>query len=126
MVLGLKVLPPIAQTGVVALLECNNPESRCIALRADMDALPIQEQNTCSYNSLFEGKMHACGHDAHTANLLGVAMVLSELKQELTGTFKFIFQPSEEKMPSGAAAMIAQGVLLHPKVDRMLGWGCTS
>ena len=120
--LGWKVLPPMAKTGVVALLECKQPDLRCIGLRADMDALPIQEQNNCSYASVHTGKMHACGHDAHTANLLGVAMILSELRNELTGTYKLIFQPSEEKMPSGAAAMIAEGVLLHPKVDKMLGW----
>jgi amidohydrolase len=77
--LGWKVLAPMAKTGVVALLECKQPDSRCIGLRADMDALPIQEQNNCSYASVHAGKMHACGHDAHTANLLGVAMILSEL-----------------------------------------------
>lgn len=119
---GWKLLPPIAKTGVVAQLECKQPELRCIGLRADMDALPIQEQNNCSYASVHAGKMHACGHDAHTASLLGVAMILSELRNELTGTYKLIFQPSEERMPSGAAAMIAEGVLLHPKVDKMLGW----
>lgn len=119
---GWKLLPPIAKTGVVALLECKQPELRCIGLRADMDALPIQEQNTSSYVSVHAGKMHACGHDAHTANLLGVAMILSELRNELTGTYKLIFQPSEEKMPSGAAAMIAEGVLLNPTIDKMLGW----
>ena len=69
-----------------------------VLLRFDMDALPIQEQNNCSYASVHTGKMHACGHDAHTANLLGVAMILSELRNELTGTYKLIFQPSEEKM----------------------------
>jgi amidohydrolase len=120
--LGWTVLAPLAKTGVVALLECKDPNSRCIGLRADMDALPIQEQNNCSYASVHAGKMHACGHDAHTASLLGVAMILSELRNELTGTYKLIFQPSEERMPSGAAAMIAEGVLLHPKVDKMLGW----
>ncbi len=120
--LGWTVLAPLAKTGVVALLECKDQQSRCIGLRADMDALPIQEQNNCSYASVHAGKMHACGHDAHTANLLGVAMILSELRNELTGTYKLIFQPSEEKMPSGAAAMIAEGVLLHPEVDKMLGW----
>jgi amidohydrolase len=120
--IGWKVLAPIAKTGVVALLECKQPESRCIGLRADMDALPIQEQNNCSYTSVYAGKMHACGHDAHTANLLGVAMILSELRNELTGTYKLVFQPSEEKMPSGAAAMISEGVLLNPKVEKMLGW----
>jgi amidohydrolase len=111
----------IAKTGVVAVLKCNNPEKKCIALRADMDALPITEANTIDYKSKHEGKMHACGHDVHTANLLGVAKILSELRNEIEGTYKFIFQPSEEKMPSGAAAMIAAGALENPKPDLILG-----
>jgi amidohydrolase len=111
----------IAKTGVVAILECNNPEKKCIALRADMDALPIKEANDVSYKSKHEGKMHACGHDVHTANLLGVAKILSELRNEIEGTYKFIFQPSEEKMPSGAAAMIEAGVLENPNPDLILG-----
>ncbi len=120
--LGIEVICPVASTGVIGILKCKNPESRCIALRADMDALPITEKNNCEYKSLNEGKMHACGHDAHTATLLGVANVLAQLKDELEGTFKFIFQPSEEKIPSGANAMIEAGALLNPSVDAIFGW----
>jgi amidohydrolase len=119
--LGLEVTEGVAKHGVVGLLKCSNPTSKCIALRADMDALPIQESSVQPYCSTIDGVMHACGHDAHTANLLGVAMILAELKHELTGTYKFIFQPSEEKIPSGAAAMIAEGVLDNPKVDSIIG-----
>ncbi len=111
----------IAKTGVVAILKCNNPEKKCIALRADMDALPITEANDLPYKSKHEGKMHACGHDVHTANLLGVAKILSELRNEIEGTYKFIFQPSEEKVPSGAAAMIEAGALENPKPNLILG-----
>lgn len=118
---GIKVQTRVAENGVVGLLTCNDAHAKCIALRADMDALPIDEKNDISYCSKHKGVMHACGHDAHTANLLGAAMILSELKDELTGTFKFIFQPSEEKIPSGAAAMIEQGVLQNPVVDKIFG-----
>ncbi len=118
---GLDVTTNVAQTGVVALLKGKDPSTKCIALRADMDALPITEENNATYKSCNAGVMHACGHDVHTANLLGVAMVLSELKEEIEGTIKFIFQPSEEKTPSGAAAMIDAGVLEQPTVSKILG-----
>jgi len=118
---GIEVTAGVAKTGVVGLLKCNKPESVCVALRADMDALPIHETNEVVYRSNNAGKMHACGHDVHTANLLGVAKILSSLRSELNGTFKFIFQPSEEKIPSGAPAMIAEGVLENPKPDFLLG-----
>lgn len=120
--LGLEVQTEIAGTGVLAMLRGKNPESKCIALRADMDALPITEENNCDYKSQKDGVMHACGHDVHTANLLGVAMVLSELKDKIEGTIKFIFQPAEEKIPSGAEAMIAAGVLKNPKPSKIFGW----
>jgi amidohydrolase len=120
--LGFEVVAPLAKTGVVGLLRCKNPEKNCIALRADMDALPITEKNDKEYKSLSEGKMHACGHDAHTATLLGTAYVLAQLKDELEGTIKFIFQPSEEKIPSGAKAMLEAGVLENPKVEKIFGW----
>ncbi|MFN8309450.1 MAG: M20 family metallopeptidase [Chitinophagales bacterium] len=118
--LGLEVQTGIAQTGVVALLK-GRDEGDCIALRADMDALPIDEATALSFRSEVPGKMHACGHDFHTANLLAVAAVLAEMKDELRGSVKFIFQPSEEKMPSGAAAMIAAGVLQNPDVKKIYG-----
>jgi len=118
---GIEVETGIAKNGVVAVLKGNNPDAKCIALRADMDALPIEEQNAVDYCSTNKGKMHACGHDVHTSNLLGVAMILAELRDELEGTIKFIFQPSEEKIPSGAEAMIKAGVLENPKPDKIFG-----
>jgi amidohydrolase len=119
--LDIPYTPEIAQTGIVALIHGQAPESRCIALRADMDALPIQELNTIPYCSTVDGQMHACGHDVHTANLLGAAMILMATRDAWQGTVKLIFQPSEEKSPSGAAAMIAAGVLANPKVDAIIG-----
>jgi len=104
----------MADTGVVALIEGKNPSSRTIALRADMDALPIQELNDVVYRSKKDGIMHACGHDAHTACLLGAARILKELSQEWSGTVKLIFQPGEEKNPGGASYMIRDGVLKNP------------
>ena len=111
----------IAKTGIVALIEGQNPISKCVALRGDMDALPIKELNSFDYASKNEGVMHACGHDFHSANLLGVAVVLNQIKDKFEGTIKLIFQPSEEKIPSGAPAMIAEGVLENPKVDYIIG-----
>ncbi len=118
---GIEVQTKVAKNGIVGILRGKNPESKCIALRADMDALPIQEENKVDYCSKNAGVMHACGHDVHTSNLLGVAMILSELKNEIQGTIKFIFQPSEEKIPSGAEAMIKAGVLESPKPDKIFG-----
>ncbi len=118
---GIEVQTKVAKHGVVGILRGKKTDSRCLALRADMDALPIHEENKVDYCSRHEGIMHACGHDVHTANLLGAAMILSELKEEIEGSIKFIFQPSEEKIPSGAEAMIAEGVLQNPSVDKILG-----
>ena len=118
---GIEVQTKVAKNGVVGILRGKNPDSKCIALRADMDALPIQEENKIDYCSKNEGVMHACGHDVHTSNLLGTAMILSELKNNFEGTIKFIFQPSEEKIPSGAEAMIEAGVLENPKPDKIFG-----
>ncbi len=111
----------IAVNGVVAIIHGNNPSKKCIALRADMDALPIHELSTAKYCSTIPNVMHACGHDAHTASLLGTAIILNTLKSEWEGSVKLIFQPSEEKQPSGAKAMIDAGVLINPKVDAILG-----
>ena len=112
----------LANTGVVALIEGNNPSKRCVALRADMDALPIIEVNDGRpYRSLNEGVMHACGHDVHTTSLLGAATILNELKSEFEGTIKLVFQPGEEKLPGGASLLLADGVLQNPPVDFMIG-----
>jgi amidohydrolase len=104
----------LAQTGVVSTIEGRNPQSRIIALRADMDALPINEENEVTYKSTRPGIMHACGHDVHTTCLLGAARILQETKQEWEGTVKLIFQPGEEKNPGGASLMIKEGVLESP------------
>jgi len=111
----------VAKTGVVGLIKGKNPESRTIALRGDMDALPIFELNDVDYKSKNDGKMHACGHDVHTSSLLGAAKILKNLSGEFEGTIKLIFQPSEEKYPGGAKVMIEEGVLENPKPDVIFG-----
>lgn len=108
-----------ATTGVVGLIKGRNPEKRIIALRADMDALPIREENDVPYRSKNEGIMHACGHDVHTACLLGAAKILQDLKEEWEGTVKLIFQPGEEKNPGGASLLIKEGVLENPKPEKI-------
>jgi len=111
----------IAGTGVVGLIEGHSPSSRVVALRADMDALPIQEENDIPYKSTQPGIMHACGHDVHTSCLLGAARILQELRQHWAGTVKLIFQPGEEKNPGGASLMIKEGVLENPRPQRIFG-----
>lgn len=111
----------MATTGLVAVIEGKDPASRVIALRADMDALPIQEENNVSYRSTKAGIMHACGHDVHTSILLGAAKVLHELKGEWTGTVKLLFQPGEEKNPGGASYMIRDGALKNPVPQGIIG-----
>jgi hippurate hydrolase len=111
----------MAGTGVVGLIEGKDPGSRVIALRADMDALPIQEANEVPYRSKHEGVMHACGHDVHTTVLLGASKVLQELRKEWEGTVKLIFQPGEEKNPGGASLMIREGVLKDPEPQAIFG-----
>ena len=118
--IGLEVETGFGGFGLVALIKGAH-EGPCIGLRADMDALPIQEVNKVSYASKVEGVMHACGHDVHTASLLGTAMLINSLKDKLAGTVKLIFQPGEEKLPGGASLMIKDGVLENPKVDFILG-----
>lgn len=114
--LALSSVRKVNKTGVVADLLVDNPKGT-VLLRADMDALPIQEEVEAPYRSKIDGKMHACGHDAHTAMLLVAAKVLSEIKDELDYNVKFVFQPSEEHAPGGAIGMIEEGVLENPKVD---------
>jgi amidohydrolase len=111
----------MADTGVVALVEGKNPTRRTVALRADMDALPIREQNEVTYKSTNEGVMHACGHDVHTASLLGTARILSQLRDQFEGTVKLIFQPGEELIPGGASLMIKEGVLQNPVPAALFG-----
>ncbi len=118
--LGLKPQAHIGKTGVVAILDSGKP-GKTVALRADMDALPIVEQNTFAYQSQHKGIMHACGHDGHVATLLGVANILSQQKDKLHGKVKFIFQPAEEG-GAGALAMINDGVLDNPPVDAIFGY----
>lgn len=107
----------MAATGVVGIIEGKNTSDKVIALRADMDALPIKEQNQIDYRSKNEGVMHACGHDVHTTCLLGAAKILNELKDEWEGTIKLIFQPGEERNPGGASLLIKEGVLENPRPD---------
>jgi amidohydrolase len=118
---GISFTEDIADTGIVVLLEGNNPSSKTLALRADFDALPITEENEVDYCSVNKGVMHACGHDAHTASVLGAIKILNALKQEWEGSVKFIFQPAEEMLPGGAQQMIKEGVLENPKVEKMIG-----
>ncbi|HEC61195.1 MAG TPA: amidohydrolase [bacterium] len=114
--LDLEVQTGIAQTGVVGLLRCVEA-GKTAALRADIDALPMQEKNDSSYASVNEGVMHACGHDGHTAMLMETARLLASNAQNLRGNVKFIFQPCEDMIPSGAEPMIEEGVLKNPDVE---------
>lgn len=120
--IGLDIRRIDGKTGVVGLLKSGRP-GLTVGIRADMDALPIEEKSGVPFASRKKGIMHACGHDVHTAVLLGVAMVLSEMKQSIRGNVKFIFQPAEEDSPAGGAMpMIRSGVLQDPPVDYMLGF----
>jgi amidohydrolase len=111
----------MADTGVVGLIKGELASDQIIALRADMDALPIIEANDKPYKSKNEGVMHACGHDVHSSSLLGTAYILNELKAEFGGTIKLVFQPAEELLPGGASIMIKEGVLENPKPHAMVG-----
>ena len=107
----------IVETGIIAIIEGNNPTKKTILLRADLDALPIEEENNVNYKSINAGIMHACGHDVHSASVLGTAMILNKLKTTFNGTIKIMFQPGEEVLPGGASLMIEAGVLQNPIVD---------
>lgn len=122
--LGVEVTTNVAKTGVVGLIKGKYP-GKTVLLRADMDALPIQEEADISYKSRIPNRMHACGHDGHTSGLLGAAMILNEIKDELHGNVKLVFQPAEED-EGGAKPMIDEGILENPKVDAAFGchvWG---
>ncbi|MDI1321495.1 MAG: M20 family metallopeptidase [Algoriphagus sp.] len=119
--IGITKIESKADTGWAALIEGRNPEKNTLALRADMDALPIIEANDVSYKSQNPGVMHACGHDAHTASLLGAAKILNEIKDQFEGTIKLIFQPGEEVAPGGASLMIRDKVLENPTPSGIIG-----
>lgn len=108
------------KTGIIALIKGKNPDKKTILLRADMDALPIDEQNEVPYRSSVKGVMHACGHDVHSACVMGAAFILNQLKDRFEGTVKIMFQPGEELLPGGARLMIEDGVLENPRVDKAL------
>ncbi|MCC7302278.1 MAG: amidohydrolase [Bacteroidia bacterium] len=116
---GISFKKGIVKTGIVALITGEKP-GKCIALRADMDALPIQEKSAADYCSKHPGIMHACGHDVHMACLLGAARIIHELRAELHGSVKLIFQPGEEKIPGGASLMIGEGVLENPRPEAIV------
>lgn len=118
---GIEPTEGIATTGLVAEVKGKNPGKKTIALRADMDALPITEANEVSYKSKNNGVMHACGHDVHTSSLLGTAKILNELKDQFEGTVRFLFQPGEEKNPGGASYMIRDGALKNPTPASIIG-----
>ena len=119
--MGITFQDNVAGTGLVGIIKGKKDNGKVVALRADMDALPIQEENNIDYKSKNNGVMHACGHDAHTASLLGAASILNELKENFDGSIKLIFQPGEEKIPGGASLMIKEGVLENPKPLSVIG-----
>lgn len=119
--LGVKTKSGIAGNGIEAIIEGKNPTKKVIALRADMDALPIIEDSNKPYKSKNKGVMHACGHDVHTSSLLSTVNILNQVKGEFEGTIKFIFQPGEELFPGGASLMIKEGILENPKPNAIIG-----
>ena len=121
---GIEYKANIAKTGVMAIIR-GKKDGKTVLLRGDMDALPIQEEADVPYKSVIDGMMHACGHDSHAAGILGAALILNELKDEISGNIKLIFQPAEENL-GGAKPMIEEGILENPKVDAAFGlhvWG---
>lgn len=118
---GIEPLEGIATTGILAEIKGKNPGRKTVALRADMDALPIQEANEVSYKSKNPGVMHACGHDVHTSSLLGTAKILHAIRDQFQGTVRLLFQPGEEKNPGGASYMIRDGALENPKPAAIMG-----
>ncbi len=119
--MGLEPREGVGTTGVMVEIKGRNHTAKTVALRADMDALPIHEQNDVSYRSRVDGVMHACGHDVHTSSLLGTAMILNEVKEQFEGTVRLIFQPGEEKNPGGASYMIRDGALKDPEPAGIIG-----
>ncbi len=119
--IGVSFQHGVAGNGIVALIKGKNAKKKVVALRADMDALPILEANDVPYKSKNEGIMHACGHDVHTASLLGTVRILQTLRDQFEGTVKCLFQPGEEKLPGGASIMIAEGALENPRPTSIFG-----
>ena len=117
---GIEYTAQVGGEGVVAIVKGNNPSSRSVALRGDMDALPIEEKTGVEYQSKNIGIMHACGHDVHTTCLLGAAKILNELKGHWNGTLTLVFQPAEEKLPGGASIMLKDGLFSKEKPEKML------
>ena len=117
---GIEYTAQVGGEGVVAIVKGNNPSSRSVALRGDMDALPIEEKTGVEYQSKNIGIMHACGHDVHTTCLLGAAKILNELKDHWNGTLTLVFQPAEEKLPGGASIMLKDGLFSKEKPEKML------
>lgn len=118
--LGIAFQEGIAGTGIVAVIEGKKSSGRCLAIRAELDALPITELNEVPYKSQNQGVMHACGHDVHTAILLGLAELMQNMRDQFSGTLKLIFQPGEEMHPGGGSLMMEAGVLDNPRVDAIL------
>lgn len=123
--LGIEVREGIAGTGVIGVVRGARPGAACVCLRADIDALPIQEKNTCDYRSTNDGVMHACGHDAHTAMVLGAGAILHALREEWGGTVLLLFQPGEEKIPGGATLVLKENALRDPVPSAIIGQHCT-
>ena len=118
---GIEHQTGVAETGIIGYIKGKNPDKKIIALRADIDALPITEENDVDYKSSNEGVMHACGHDVHSSSLLGATRILNEIKDNFEGTIKLIFQPGEEKLPGGASLMIKAGALKNPAPTSIFG-----
>ena len=115
------VFEQFTETGILGIIKGNNPDSKVIALRADIDALPIIEENDLPYNSINKGVMHACGHDVHTSILITVGRIINELKTTFEGTILLVFQPAEEKLPGGAKALLDAGIFNKIKPDLIIG-----
>lgn len=118
--IGIPYKDGYVNTGIVGTITCKNPDYKTIALRADMDALPVRETNILAYKSKNEGVMHACGHDLHVASLIGTAKILYRIKNELKGNILLVFQPAEEKLPGGAIQMLEEGAFDDQKPDLFL------
>ena len=124
-VIGMEVRDGIAGTGVIGVVRGAKPGVGCVCLRADIDALPIQEKNNCDYRSTNDGVMHACGHDAHSAMVLGAGAILHALREEWGGTVLLLFQPGEEKIPGGATLVLKENALRDPAPSAIIGQHCT-